>query len=705
MAVTIHRYFVSCPRGVAPLLQQELEALGGRGIAIEPSGCRVRGPLGFGYRMCLWSRLASRVVLLLEDAVVEDGDALYDFVRGMPWEDHLDPSGSLAVSFSGEGAGIHHSQFGAQRVKDAVVDRFRERSGNRPNVDKVQPDLRITAYLRGRGCSVGIDLSGDGLHRRGYRTRQGVAPIKENLAAALLALAGWEERARQGAPLLDPMVGSGTVAIEAAMIAADRAPGRHRAWFGFEYWRGHERAVWSELLAEADARAKAAVVHPQTVILGFDRAEAAVEVARQNAEQAGVADLCRFACARVEDLRPPLGPPGLLVTNPPYGERLGDKTEARATLAALGSVLRGSFAGWSAAIVATDDGLLHALGMPWKDALEVANGPTPARMARFEVATSERVDHPLWNRLRKNHKHLRKWASRENVTCYRVYDADLPDYNAAIDLYEGRAHVQEYEAPDTIEPELAARRLAEVTSAVSDVFTIPAEHVFLKTRRRQRGSAQYQRMGSDGQFFVIEEGGHKFWVNLADYLDTGLFLDHRKMRGLVGETSKGARVLNLFCYTGSVSVYAAKGGAASTTSVDLSNTYLDWAARNFALNEIREGQEHRIVRADCLAWLEAERATYDLIVLDPPTFSNSKAMANTWDVRRDHAWLIGLAMARLRPGGALLFSTNANRFRLDASVEQRWACEPLTRKTTSQDFAGKNPHQSWRVRERAPQGG
>lgn len=695
----VHRYFVTCPRGIAPLLRAELEALGGRGVVEEPGGCRVRGPLEFGYRMCLWSRLASRVLLLLEDGVAADADALYDFVRGLPWEAHMRPTGTLMVEFSGVGAGIEHSQYGAQRVKDAVVDRFRELDGRRPDVERHRPDLRIHVHVRGRGVSVGVDLSGESLHRRGYRVAQGAAPLKENLAAALLAFGDWTRLAGEGAAFLDPMAGSGTLVVEAAMIACDVAPGSLRAEFGLERWLGHDAALWTTLRDEARERAAAGRSRERPALLGFDEDPAMVAMARENAERAGVAACCTFERGELRRLRAPTATTGLVASNPPYGERLGTKLDARETLAQLGAALRAHYTGWTAVLITPDDGLLHAVGMPVADRIEVANGPTPALFVRMPVAAAAEVDHPLHNRMRKNAKRLKKWATRQGVTCYRVYDADLPEYNAAVDLYEDRAHVQEYEAPSTIEPELALRRLTEVTRAVSEVFGIPSDRVHVKTRRRQRGKAQYERLSEEGSFFVAREGGHRFWVNLTDYLDTGLFLDHRDTRAMIERAAAGTRFLNLFCYTGSVSVYAAKGGAKTTTSVDLSNTYLQWAERNFVLNGIPVGPAHRLVRSDCLRFLEQERDRYDLIFLDPPTFSNSKAMTTSFDVRRDHRPLVEAAMARLAPGGLLVFSTNARRFKLDPQIEARYATEDWTRKTMPQDFAGQPPHRCWQIRQ------
>lgn len=683
------------------LLKAELEALGGRGVKQEPGGCRVRGPLAFGYKICLWSRVASRVLLLLRDEVVENEDGLYTAVREIAWEEHVRPDGSIAVEFVGDGAGISHTRYGAQRVKDAIVDRFRDRTGVRPSVDRETPDVRAYVHVRGRGCSIGLDLSGQSLHRRGYRTAVGEAPIKENLAAALLMYGGWPGFAAEGHRFVDPMCGAGTIVIEAAWIACDVAPGLLRPRFGFHGWLGHDAAAWDEVLAIAKARAEEGKTQPLPPMRGFDADPRAVAAARANAERAGVGTLTEFTTVRVSELTAPAeGELGLVATNPPYGERMGDKTEAHAGLAELGRVLKQTFVGWSSVIIASDDGLLHAVGLPFADTLEVSNGPHAALFARFEPPSQAALrDHPFSNRLRKNLRHLRRWVEREQITCYRVYDGDMPEYNVAVDVYGSSVHVQEYEPPDTVDPEAARRRLSEATSLVAEVLAIPGANVHLKTRRRQRGPQQYERQSDEGRFMVVREGGHSFWVNLTDYLDTGLFLDHRMTRAMIERSARGMRFLNLFCYTGTATVYAACGGAKTTTSVDLSNTYLDWAKRNFEINDVK-GPDHRLIRADGLEWLERERGLYDLVFLDPPTFSNSAAMDSTLDIRRDHVQLIDRTMARVAPQGMLLFSTNSRRFRLDPAVSERYEVEDLTARTTPKDFAKGLLHRCWKLQRK-----
>jgi 23S rRNA (guanine2445-N2)-methyltransferase / 23S rRNA (guanine2069-N7)-methyltransferase len=281
-----------------------------------------------------------------------------------------------------------------------------------------------------------------------------------------------------------------------------------------------------------------------------------------------------------------------------------------------------------------------------------------------------------------------------------VYDADLPEYALAVDLYERWAHVQEYAAPATIDPEKAAARLRDALAVLPKALGFPEAHVILKVRRRQKGSAQYQRHATTGQFREIGEGGLRFLVNLTDYLDTGLFLDHRSTRALIRSVVRGGRFLNLFAYTGTASVYAAAGGAASTTTVDMSPVYLDWARRNMALNGFSEGRTHRFVRADCLAWLAAPHPErYHVIFLDPPTFSNSARMGEaTFEVQRDHVSLIQSAAKLLARDGVLFFSNNFRHFKMHRAALAGLIVEDITPTTIPPDFL-RNPriHTCWRI--------
>jgi len=711
------KLFATAPKGLEPLLAGELQHLDATAVQVGRGGVAFQGTLATAYRACLWSRTANRILLPLAGFPAIDPDALYQGVYAIPWEQHLSPDGTLAVDFNGAGSQITHTQFGTQKVKDAIVDRLRERYGRRPSVERERPDLRINCYLHNDQATVYLDLSGDSLHRRGYRQATVIAPLKENLAAALLLKAGWPAIAAAGGPLLDPLCGSGTLPIEAALLAADSAPGLFRRYWGFLNWLQHDSALWTALLEEARQRREQGLRQVPPIV-GYDRDPRAIRAALANTGRAGVQSLIQLECRELKQVLPPRSAvPGLVIANPPYGERLGDIEELEPLYAQLGDWLKTHCQGWQAAVFTGNPDLGKRMGLRAHKVNAFYNGALPCKLLRFAVEPPYFVDREaaedralqaaladggemLANRLRKNRHHLERWVRREGIQCYRLYDADIPEYALAIDLYGPWVHVQEYEAPAGVDPDKARQRLEQAMRVIPALLEVPKERVFLKIRRRQRGANQYQKQDSSGRFYEVQEGPCRFLVNFSDYLDTGLFLDHRPTRRLLGELASGRRFLNLFAYTGTATVYAALGGASSTTTVDLSPTYLDWARRNLELNGIR-GRQHELIRADCLRWLEQCRERFDLIFLDPPTFSNSKRMEDTFDVQRDHVELIRQAARHLEQDGILIFSTNHRRFKLEREALTGLKIEDITQRTIPKDFE-RNPriHQCWRI-ERA----
>ncbi|MBU2602911.1 MAG: bifunctional 23S rRNA (guanine(2069)-N(7))-methyltransferase RlmK/23S rRNA (guanine(2445)-N(2))-methyltransferase RlmL [Actinobacteria bacterium] len=747
--------FATAARGLEPLLVDELRALGATGVKEARAGCRFSGGLETAYRACLWSRFASRVLLPLAEVPAGDPDALYEGVRLLEWERHLDVAGTVAVDVTVVRSPLSHTHFAALRVKDAIVDRFRDRTGGRPSIDLERPGVRVNVHAQDDTAMVSLDLSGAALHRRGYREQgsQVAAPLKESLAAAVLVRAGWPDIAASGGPLVDPMCGSGTLPIEAALLAGDVAPGLLRDYWGFLGWKGHDAALWERLLAEAGTRRDAgrARIPP---IYGFDSDRRSVRLARTAAERAGLRGAVRFSEGDLSHLEgPPVGvskragggdadggvsgaagggqagaggsaedgeemgaagaAPGLVVVNPPYGERLGSSDTLGPLYAELGRTLREGFLGWRAAVLTSDLELGLWTGLRAHKTYALYNGAIAVKLLLFDVvpgrfaggggvaAKGSAGRQMLADRLRKNEKHLRKWARREAVTCYRLYDADLPEYAVAVDVYEDRVHVQEYQAPPTVDPRRAQARLRDVIEAVAEVLDFPADRIFLKVRRKQSGTDQYGRLSEHAELHEVGEGGLRFLVDFTSRLDTGLFLDHRMTRALIRDLARGTRFLNLFSYTGAATVYAAAGGAATTTSVDQSARYLEWAARNLALNGLASGAANRLLRADCLEWIRREPpASYDLVFLDPPTFSNSSKMGQaTLDVQRDHVDLIRATTRLLASPGTLIFSTNRRRFRLDAEALADLRPEDVTQKTTPPDFQrGRGGHSCWIIR-------
>jgi len=692
-----HAGFASCPWGIESLLAEELSGLGATVTRQTVAGVHFTADLATLYRACLWSRLANRVVLLLVQATdIETPEALRACVTEVDWAVHLPDGASLVVDFQGQSRAIRHTRFGAQTVKDGIVDALQAAGRERPRVEHRDPDLRIHAHLHRGRLTAGIDLSGGSLHQRGYRRDPGHAPLKENLAAALLIRAGWPARARRGESLVDPMCGAGTLLIEAAMMAVDRAPGLGRPRFGFERWAGHDAALWRELLREAEVRDRLGRRRVTAKLFGSDRSPPALAAAKANAMRAGIPALIELSGADARHWQRPAAAegPGLVLTNPPYGERLGELPELVTLYAGLGERVREQCPGWTLALFTGNPDLGHRVGLRAEKQYAFKNGPLDCKLLLIPVPehVEEAAPPPrsagatmFANRLTKNRKRLAKWLKRSGESCYRLYDADMPEYALAVDVYGDRVHVQEYAPPRSVDAAQANRRLMEALTVIPEVLEVSADAVYVKQRSRQSGKAQYEKRDTSGERFQVSEGPARLWVNLRDYLDTGLFLDHRPVRRRLREMAAGQRFLNLFCYTGAATVQAALGGASETLSVDLSNTYLDWARDNLALNRL-DPARHRVVRDDCLHWLETAQGMFDLIFLDPPTFSNSKRMEGTLDIQRDHGRLVDLAMARLAPGGTLVFSNNQRRFRIDEALVARYAVTEITRDTFDPDF-------------------
>jgi len=686
------------------VLAEELGQFGALEIRERSHDVKFQGTLEVGYRTCLWSRTATRVLLSLGSIDAGSSSSLYEAVKRIDWREHLLPGATLACDCSGGNESIRHTIYGSQLLKDAVCDNLRESTGERPNIKPERPDVLLHLHVEGSTALLSVDFSGESLHRRGYRAEGGRAPLKENVAAAVLLRAGWPEIAAHGGVLLDPMCGSGTFLTEGALIAADAAPALERDYFGFSGWRGHDPKLWEQLRAEARTRRAARV--PRRCLFGSDVDADAVRMAQGHGANAGVSEWLHIEKRALSELARPRGEPGLLVANPPYGERIGAESGLPELYAELGRALRDKFQGWQAAILTGNPPLARNLKIYAKRTHRFFNGNIECRLLRFDLneASEQRpaeVVRADWsarpgaqmfaNRLRKNLQRLDAWAQREHIECFRVYDADMPEYAFAIDLY-GRvprhAYVQEYAPPKTVSQESARERRREVLAVLPEVLALPIAQIHSRVRKPQKGSEQYEKQAAVAERHVVAEGGLKFWVNFRDYLDTGLFLDHRIVRGLLRRFAKDADFLNLFCYTASATVYAAAGGARRTASVDLSNTYLEWARQNLLLNGF-DTSNHELFRADCLQWLEEHAALgpeFDLIFVDPPTFSNSKRMAGVLDVQRDHVGMIRRSMKLLRPSGRLLFSTNYTRFKLDTQSLSDLHIEDISAQTISKDF-------------------
>lgn len=705
----IYTWLSVCAKGIEPLLNQEISNLGGQVVRETHLGVIWKADINTAYKYCLYSRLSSRLLLELTESQVDNAEQLYDLAHKVDWQEHFSPKTTFRVDFYGQNKEIRNTQFGGQKVKDAIVDKFRKEMGVRPSVDKQAP-IRIEARL-GKGiCKLYLNFAGDSLHKRGYRLQPGEAPLKETLAAALLMRAGWPQMAEQGKALVDPMCGSGTLIVEAALMAAKIAPGCMRQNWCFEHWKGHERALWQQQLEDAREHRDESLQGLKNRFYGFDLSDEQLYAARQNIERAGLSEyvhLERRALSQFRISQHSIARGGLLIVNPPYGERLSDLPQLVPLFQQLQTVCR-KLPHWPLAIFTSNQDLCRSIQRPLVNQYNLLNGKIETKLMCFGASDRDEaaldMDAPavvpaqdFANRLQKNMKNLGKWARREDVHCYRLYDADLPEYAVAIDKYEDWLHVQEYAAPKSVDEAKAERRLLDVLAVLPSITDIHSEQIILKRRKKQVGKEQYEQQAREREKITVREGQANLLVNLKDYLDTGLFLDHRPMRLKFATLPKGTRFLNLFCYTSTASVHAALAGSI-TTNVDLSRTYLNWSKDNFRAANT-DPQPHSFIQSDCRVWLKETKQKFDVIFMDPPSFSNSKKMEGVLDTQRDHQELIDDAMSSLEEGGVLYFSTNFRRFKLDESLGERYQIEDITNWSIPEDFKRRaNIHQCFKIK-------
>ena len=704
--------FATTSRGFEELLKVELTELGAQEAKVVQGGVHYQADDETLYRTLLWSRLASRILFpLIETKIYSDLD-LYAAVSGFNWLAQFDERVTFFVDFNGTNQEIRHTQFGAMRVKDGIVDYFERQGKTRPDVDKIQSDVRIHAYLNRENLVISLDLSGEALHLRGYREDAGQAPLRETLAAAIVMRSGWQA----GSPLVDPMCGSGTLLIEAAQMEAKIAPQLYRLHWGFDFWKLHNQSAWEKVKNEAIELAEEKQSEIQPHFYGFDLDHRVLKKAQKNAQNAGVSHLIKWQQGDVAALKnPSLNEVGTVICNPPYGERLGTTPALIALYSVFGQRLKKEFCGWNVSVFSSESTLLDCLRMRARRQFKAKNGPLDCVQKNYQVSerksdeitaenelefnrTSE-VATDFANRLQKNIKKISKWAKQQGLDAYRLYDADLPEYNLAVDRYADYIVVQEYAAPKNIDENKARQRLLDAVTATLHVTGVETNKLILKVRQKQKGTNQYEKLANKGEYFYVNEYGVQLWVNLTDYLDTGLFLDHRLTRKMIGELAKGKDFLNLFAYTGSATVHAALGGAKSTTTVDMSNTYLNWAEQNLILNDI-EGKQHKLIQVDCLQWLEKCDRQFDLIFVDPPTFSNSKRMEESWDVQRDHVKLMSNLKRVLSNNGTIVFSNNKRGFKMNlvALEELGLSAVEISHKTLPLDFErNKQIHNCWMI--------
>lgn len=719
--------------GLEAVVKRELVALGYDAEVLQNGRVLFRGEESAVARANLWLRASDRVLVRIGEFEALDFGVLFDRTRELPWAAWLPPDAAFPVKGRSVQSQLSSVPACQRIVKKAIVESLKAAHGV-TELPESGAQYGVEVALLKDHVTITLDTSGAGLHKRGYRTLSGEAPLKETLAAALVLLSYW----RPDRPLIDPFCGTGTIPIEAALIGRRIAPGLERG-FAAESWPRIPAEVWVD--ARAEARAQIREEMPG-FIMGTDIDAAVLPIARRHAAQAGVGNDIHFEQKAFADTAS-RKLYGSLICNPPYGERVSHRPEVQALYASMPSVLR-NLRTWSHYILTSYKDFERIVGQPADRRRKLYNGPIECtyyqfhgpkpeaaapispergaresrRMAAGESATEggaaviaapafggitpkmREQARAFGDRLAKRAHHFRRWPTQLGITCFRLYERDIPEIPLIVDRYGTRLHISEYERPHTHTPGEHADWLDLMGRTAGEVLGVAWGDVFVKHRAPQRGAQQHQRQGAEGQVFEVEEGGLRFLVNLSDYIDTGLFLDHRITRGLVRAESQGKRVLNLYGYTGAFTVYAAAGGAARTTTVDLSSTYLEWAERNMDLNGF-SGPEHRYVDDDAIAFLAQHltEPTYDLAVVDPPTFTNSKKLDSAWDVQRGHVELLNRVLELMTPEGVIFFSTNFRRFKLEAD-QVAGTFREISQQTVPPDFRNRRIHRAWRITRR-----
>ena len=707
-------FFATSAANQGDLIAEEARKAGAERVRVTPSGVDFEGSLETGYRFCFETRISSRLLmgLFVDDDIISDKE-LEEATAMLPWEEYIDPTKTLKVTCTTQNCRyITNSHYGALKVKDGIVERIREKfNGERPYIEIHEPDLTVHVHIEDTTVKWYVDFSGENLSMRGYRGEQTEALLKEHLAAALIGRSEGRKSVNDGNPLpfYDPFCGSGTIAVEAALMATDTAPGLLRKKpYPFESLPNFDKEAFDRVVEEAEERRRRAIDERDISIFASDISRTAVEISKAAALKAGVYDFISFSVQDFTKLEKPPVSKGCIVTDPPYGERMTVR-DIDLLYENTGKVLQNVFKGWDATILTGNSELLSNIDMKPDRTNTLFNGGIMCQAAHYHIFTDEereammqkalekkkqRQAEPLtpgaemaYNRLMKNLKEITPLMKEQGVECYRIYDADMPEYSASIDIYMGKwVVVSEYAAPDTIDPEDAKRRLGELVRATEKATGIDEDFIYVKERSRQKGKGQYTRLAANNKMMVARENGVRFLVNFTDYLDTGIFLDHRPVRMMIQEMAKDKRFLNLFCYTGTATLNAIKGGALSTVSVDASSTYLAWMEENLKLNGYSTVFGNLLYKSDVIDWLWDTYDKFDLIFCDPPTFSNSKDRRGSFDVQRDHVKLIDAAAMHLSPGGTLIFSNNYRKFKLDPEVMEKYVVEDITEKTIGDDF-------------------
>ncbi|WAI18483.1 MAG: bifunctional 23S rRNA (guanine(2069)-N(7))-methyltransferase RlmK/23S rRNA (guanine(2445)-N(2))-methyltransferase RlmL [Buchnera aphidicola (Acyrthosiphon caraganae)] len=698
----MNHLFASTNFGTEKLLEQELLSLGAENVNIIKGGVYYESNDLLLYKSLMWSRIASRIYLSIKKFTINNSDDLYHNVYNIDWTEIFHLQKTFLVNFKGTNNIIRNSLFGALITKDAIVDQFQKKYSSRPNVNLINPDIRIKlSLLNDNVLHIMLDLSGESLNKRGYRQFCNTTPIKENLGAAIVLSSGWNNNI----PMIDPMCGSGTLLIEAAMISSDRAPGLKRLKWGFQSWKKYNKNIWFNTVKEAEERFKIGIKKCfKNYFIGYDYNPEIIKKAKINASKAGISKIIQFSIQNLNDLNNVYNKEkiGIILSNPPYGERYQTESQLTGVYIQLGVASKKYFKNWKLSIFSSSIFLLNFLQMQSYEEHIFKNGALNCIQKNFLIflKKSNVKKNEFKDRLNKNFKKLKKWANVEKLQSFRVYNADLPNYNIIVDIYHTWIVIQEYKAPKLIDNNKSFRRLCHAIYYTKEILSVSINQIILKTRQQNKKKTQYKKLFDSNNFIVIKEYHAKFLVNLTDYLDTGLFSDKRLVRKLLGIMAKGRDFLNLFSYTGTASVYAGLGQANSTTSVDISNTYIKWSMRNMSLNNLT-GPQHSFIQSDCLSWIKKTNQKFDLIFINPPTFSNSKKMQRFFDLKKDYIHIIMNLKRILHDNGSVIFSSSTRNFEInfDYIKKMKLYVKKITKKVQSKDhLKNANVYHSWLIK-------
>ncbi|WP_422667278.1 bifunctional 23S rRNA (guanine(2069)-N(7))-methyltransferase RlmK/23S rRNA (guanine(2445)-N(2))-methyltransferase RlmL [Buchnera aphidicola] len=692
--------FASTHFGCEDLLEKELLSLGATNLELIKGGIYYTADEYTLYNILMWTRIASRVFLCIKKFTITNSNDLYFNTYQIHWDTIFDSKKTFMINFKGTNNIIRNSLFGVFTIKDAIIDYFYKKQSLRPIVNRISPDIRIKAVLFNNIIYLMLNLSGESLHKRGYsKVSKNITPIKKNLGISIVLRSKWNKNT----PLIDPMCGSGTLLIEAAMLCSNRAPGLRRKKWGFENWKQYNQETWVKIKKIALEKFKIGIKKCNQDFLGYDYDINSIKEAKICALNAGVSQIVKFFNININNFKNVFNQTkiGTILSNPPYGERQQTESQLVALYIHIGYITKKYFTNWNLSIFSASTYLLNFIQMKCYQEYIYKNGPLDCFQRNYNIFDdiTNKTENEYTNRLKKNIKRLKKWSILEGIECFRVYDADLPNYNIIVDIYKNWIVVQEYEAPKEINTHNAYKRLCKAIYETRKILSIPINNIVLKIRKKQKNGRQYQKLHNKNTFFIVKEYNTKFLVNLIDYLDTGLFSDKRLIRKIISEMSYGKSFLNLFCYTSTASVVAGLGGAISTTNIDISKTYLQWSIKNMSINNLMN-KNHHFIQSDCLDWLKKNNKMFDLIFVNPPTFSHSKKTNKKFELKKDYFTLIINLKRILKKNGTIIFSSSTHNFDMNLKDlnQIKLYAKNITAQTKSKDsFNSKNIYHSWLI--------